>query len=105
MCIHQQNHWNDILSYWFQYYHWSNGPSEFTNRIRFCILDMSISSRRVSRQKLQYLNVITSSFHSYVRSSHSIHMFHSFHGYDEFNKFARSQRMGLHNSVGGALQR
>ena len=22
MHIHQQNHWNDILSYWYQSYHW-----------------------------------------------------------------------------------
>ena len=22
MHIHQQNHWNDILSYWYQFYHW-----------------------------------------------------------------------------------
>ena len=78
----------------------TNGPSELTNRIRFCILDTSTSSRRVSRQKLKYMNVITSSFHSH-NSSHNVHMFHSFHEYDEFNKFARSQRMGLHSSVGG----
>ena len=33
-------------------------------------------------------------------------MFHSFHGgYDEFNKLACSRSMGLHSSVGGALQR
>ena len=49
--------------------------------------------------------MITPSFHLYVRSSHNIHMFHSFHGYDEFNKLACSQRMGVHSSVGGALQR
>ena len=40
-----------------------------------------------------------------LRSSHNIHMFHSFHGYDESIKLACSQRMGLHSSVGGALQR
>ena len=33
-----------------------------------------------------------------------IHMFHSFHRYYEFNKLACPQRMGLHSSVGGALQ-
>ena len=32
-------------------------------------------------------------------------MFHFFHGYNEFHKLACSQRMGLHSSVGGALQR
>ena len=37
--------------------------------------------------------------------SHNIHIFHSFHGYEEFNKLACSQCMGLHSSVGGALQR
>ena len=42
---------------------------------------------------------------SHVRSSHNIHIFHSFHGYDKFNKSASSQRMRLHSSVGGALQR
>ena len=49
--------------------------------------------------------MITSLFHSFVRNSHNIPMFHSFHAYDEFNKLACSQRMGLHSSVGGALQR
>ena len=48
--------------------------------------------------------MITSSFHSCVRSSHNIHLFHFFHGYDEFNKLACSQRMGLRTSDGGALQ-
>ena len=37
MHIHQQNHWNDILFYWYQSYHWTIG---LTNRIRLCILDM-----------------------------------------------------------------
>ena len=37
MHIHQQNHWNDILFYWYQSYHWAIG---LTNRIRLCILDM-----------------------------------------------------------------
>ena len=32
-------------------------------------------------------------------------MFYSFRGYDEPNKLASSQHMGLHSSVGGALQR
>ena len=35
----------------------------------------------------------------------STNLFHSFHGYDELNELAFSQRMSLHSSVGGALQR
>ena len=40
MHIHQQNHWNDILFYWYQSYHWYQGTIGLTNRIRLCILDM-----------------------------------------------------------------
>ena len=49
--------------------------------------------------------MITSSLRLYVRSSHNTDMSHSFHGYDKLNKLAYSQRVGLHSSVGGALQR
>ena len=38
--IHQQNHWNDILFYWYQSYHWYQWTIGLTNRIRLCILDM-----------------------------------------------------------------
>ena len=40
MHIHQQNHWNDILFYWYQSYHWYQWTIGLTNRIRLCILDM-----------------------------------------------------------------
>ena len=45
MHIHQQNHWNDILFYWYQSYHWTIG---LTNRIRLCILDMCDRTSRSS---------------------------------------------------------
>ena len=34
------NHWNDILFYWYQSYHWYQWTIGLTNRIRLCILDM-----------------------------------------------------------------
>ena len=37
MHIHQQNHWNDTLFYWYHWYQWT---ISLTNRIRLCILDM-----------------------------------------------------------------
>ena len=40
MHIHQQNHWNGILFYWYQSYHWYQWTIGLTNRIRLCILDM-----------------------------------------------------------------
>ena len=40
MHIHQQNHWKDILFYWYQSYHWHQWTIGLTNRIRLCILDM-----------------------------------------------------------------
>ena len=43
MHIHQQNHWNDILFYWYQSYHWYQWTISLTNRIRLCILDMCAS--------------------------------------------------------------
>ena len=41
MHIHQQNHWNDILFYWYQSYHWTIG---LTNRVGLYILDMCVPS-------------------------------------------------------------
>ena len=40
MHIHQQNHLNDIIFYWYQSYHWYQWTIGLTNRIRLCILDM-----------------------------------------------------------------
>ena len=40
MHIHRQNHWNDILFYWYQAYHWYQWTISLTNRICLCILDM-----------------------------------------------------------------
>ena len=37
MHIHQQNHWNDILFYWYQSYHWYQWTIRLTNRIRLCM--------------------------------------------------------------------
>ena len=45
MHIHQQNHWNDILFYWYQSYHWYQWTISLTNRIRLCILDMCGNGR------------------------------------------------------------
>ena len=42
MHIHQQNHWNDILSYWYQSYHWYQWTIGLTNRIRLSILVMCV---------------------------------------------------------------
>ena len=42
MHIHQQNHWNDILFYWYQSYHWYQWTISLTNRIHLCILDMCV---------------------------------------------------------------
>ena len=42
MHIHQYNHWNDILFYWYQSYHWYQWTISLTNRIRLCILDMFV---------------------------------------------------------------
>ena len=46
MHIHQQNHWNDILFYWYQSYHWYQWTIGLTNRIRLCILDICETSRQ-----------------------------------------------------------
>ena len=48
MHIHQQNHWNDILFYWYQSYHWYQWTISLTNRIRLCILDMCGYLREMS---------------------------------------------------------
>ena len=40
MHMHQQNHWNRVLFYWYQLYHWYQWTISLTNRIRLCILDM-----------------------------------------------------------------
>ena len=40
MHMHQQNHWNRVLFYWYQSYHWYQWTISLTNRIRLCILDM-----------------------------------------------------------------
>ena len=40
MHSHQQNHWNRVLFYWYQSYHWYQWTISLTNRIRFCILEM-----------------------------------------------------------------
>ena len=37
MHMHQQNHWNDILFYWYQAYHWYQWTIILTNRICLCI--------------------------------------------------------------------
>ena len=37
MHIHQQNHWNDTLCYWYHWYQWT---ISLTNRIGLCIWDM-----------------------------------------------------------------
>ena len=42
MHIHQKNHWNDIIFYWYQSYHWYQWTIGLTNRIRLCILHMGI---------------------------------------------------------------
>ena len=49
------NHWNDILFYWYQSYHWYQWTIGLTNRIRLCILDMSIWAillRNQNKEKL-----------------------------------------------------
>ena len=46
MHIHQQNHWNDILFYWYQSYHWYQWTIGLTNRIRLRILDICETSRQ-----------------------------------------------------------
>jgi len=38
--IHQQNHWNEIIFYWYQSYHWYQWTIGLTNRICLWILDM-----------------------------------------------------------------
>ena len=40
MHMHQQNHWNRVLFYWYQSYHWHQWTISLTNRIRLCLLDM-----------------------------------------------------------------
>ena len=40
MHIHQYNHWNDIIFYWYQSYHWCQWTIGLTNRICLCILHM-----------------------------------------------------------------
>ena len=40
MHMYQQNHWNMVLFYWYQSYHWYQWTISLTNRIRLCILDM-----------------------------------------------------------------
>ena len=40
MHMHQQNHWNRVLFYWYESYHWYQWTISLTNRIRLCILDM-----------------------------------------------------------------
>ena len=42
MHLQQQNHWNDILFYWYQSYHWYQWTIGLTNRICLCILDMCV---------------------------------------------------------------
>ena len=37
MHMHQQNHWNRVLFYWYQSYHWYQWTISLTNRIRLCI--------------------------------------------------------------------
>ena len=39
------NHWNDVLFYWYQSYHWYQWTIGLTNRIRLCILDMFAGAR------------------------------------------------------------
>ena len=88
----------------------THGPSEFTNRIRFCILDMSISSCRVSRQKLQYI-WMWSHFHFILIIVHIMFIcFIPFTGtMNSINLPAPNvwvfiaQLVGLHSSVGRAL--
>ena len=40
MHMHQQKHWNRVLFYWYQSYHWYQWTISLTNRIRLCLLDM-----------------------------------------------------------------
>ena len=40
MHMHQQNHWNRVLFYWYQSYHRYQWTISLTNRIRLCLLDM-----------------------------------------------------------------
>ena len=40
MHIHQQNHWNDTIFYWYHWYQWT---ISLTNHIRLCILDMCVT--------------------------------------------------------------
>ena len=50
MHIHQQNHWNDTLFYWYHWYQWT---ISLTNRIRLCILDMCVNNSSASVFKPQ----------------------------------------------------
>ena len=48
MHMHQQNHWNRVLFYWYQSYHWHQWTISLTNRIRLCLLDMCVRTRSSS---------------------------------------------------------
>ena len=64
MHIHQQNHWNDIICYWYQSYHWYQWTMGLTNRIRLCILDMcgvQITTQNMKRREV--CSVITQQNH------------------------------------------
>ena len=55
MHIHQQNHWNDIIFYWYQSYHWYQWTMGLTNHIRLCILDMcrvQITTQNMKRREV-----------------------------------------------------
>ena len=48
MHIHQQNHWNDLLFYWYQSYHWYQWTMGLTNPIRLQRLDMCANQKNVT---------------------------------------------------------
>ena len=49
MHMHQQNHWNRVLFYWYQSYHWHQWTISLTNRIRLCLLDMCDPTQATAR--------------------------------------------------------
>ena len=50
MHIHQQNHWNDILFYWYQSYHWYQWTISLTNRIRLGILEIVNGKKKLKKK-------------------------------------------------------
>ena len=53
MHMHQQNHWNRVLFYWYQSYHWHQWTISLTNRIRLCLLDMCAAEKKAKQLEME----------------------------------------------------